>query len=59
MNVLTKQMKQQRLFKIIFILVTVISISLACDEDDESDVKNRVPYFGISAEYFSGTEILN
>ena len=36
-------MKQQRLFKLIFMLITIISISLACDSDDDNDEKNREP----------------
>ena len=51
-------MKQQRLFKLIFMLITIISISLACDSDDDNDEKNRTPYFDISTVYFSENNIL-
>ncbi|MBJ7879828.1 BACON domain-containing protein [Gelidibacter salicanalis] len=51
-------MKQQQFFKLIFILVAVFSVLLACDNDDDSNEKNRSPYFDISTIYFSETDIL-
>lgn len=51
-------MKQERIFKLIFMLAGVFLILLACDNDDDSNEKNRNPYFNISTIYFSETEIL-
>lgn len=39
-------------------LITFISITLACDSDEDGNGKNREPYFNISAEYFSADNIL-
>lgn len=51
-------MKQKQLLKFLFSLATIITISIACDNDDDSSGKNRAPYFDISTVYFSEGEIL-
>lgn len=51
-------MKQKQLFKLFIAFTAIISIFIACDKDND-DVKNkRAPYFDITPEYFSDTEIL-
>jgi hypothetical protein len=51
-------MKQNQLLKLLFLLIVVTSITLACSED-YNPTKNREVYFDISTEYFSPGDLLN